>query len=1122
MKKLVKVRIINWHYFYNTTFTLDQVNFLTGQNAAGKSTLIDAMQVVLLGDTSGRQFNKAASEKAGRTLKGYLKGEIGDDGEGSFKYLRNGRFSSYIVLEWYDDVNDSYFCTGIVFDIFEDSSEEHHFFILQDKIPQNDFCSLNVPMSYKQLNEYFALNYRPTEYWFADTNAQYQEKIKDVFGGIKDKYFSLFKKAVSFTPITNIEQFLTEYVCDVPSEINVESMRNNIQQYKRLEIEADNMKVKISRLEEIHRYYEDFKQKKLELNLASYISKRLTYQVYLNTISNLQNDVASSEARLNEIVKELEQIEDNLSQLRKTKDNLIAQKVSSGAYQLTTELANAKESTERKINEIEDNLITVRANFTSYIVNFGSAAKNIKTLASTIKENRIYNRFKKDIDLLIESSDNMINKSEEFKNVFDSLENMDSNVVLSFQDAITKFKESVLDVSLNIRGELADLISSHNFAKQQVADMRNGGKMYDYQLTRLRSELEHRLSDYYNKQVKVYIYADLVDIKTPKWIKAVEGYLNTQKLSLFVDEEYYETAYRVFKDICKNLNYYRTILVDSEKLRKANIHADGNSLAEEIITDHRGARDYSNYLLGRLAKCETFKEARESGRGVTPDCDLYQGYAGQSIPPKNYQYPLIGRKVSQDVLRTKQLEIDENESLISLLRTLNDTLTSVNKLAQLNPYEVTQASKVFEDAATIPGLKENLARYEEELANSGSIEVSQIENRIIKIDQDIKNLEDDRQALHIERGSLQSNIRMINEEKIPQQIEHSNLVLSEIKDSFDSRFVEEIALPKFNEELQSGRSLVAIRQDYEDLFVRSQNAIRRQFNSLNELRREYCLTYKLSYDITKETNDDFENDLVVLRDVKLPEYQGKIIDAYNKATKEFKDDFIFKLKTSIETVRNQIDDLNEALKDAQFGSDSYQFVVTPAPQYREYYDMITDDLLLSYGADENAYFEKYQEVMSSLFKLIGDVSTSKDQNSVLEQNVVKFTDYRTYLMFDMLVKKGEGKAYSLAKNIKKQSGGETQTPFYVSILASFSQLYRIRQSGTLSNCIRLVIFDEAFSKMDSTRIIESIKILKNFGLQVILSAPSEKVSDLSKIVDKTLLVNRHNSRSFVDPFEIRK
>ena len=46
MKLLKKIRIINWHYFYKVSFDLDQVNFLTGQNAAGKSTLIDAMQIV--------------------------------------------------------------------------------------------------------------------------------------------------------------------------------------------------------------------------------------------------------------------------------------------------------------------------------------------------------------------------------------------------------------------------------------------------------------------------------------------------------------------------------------------------------------------------------------------------------------------------------------------------------------------------------------------------------------------------------------------------------------------------------------------------------------------------------------------------------------------------------------------------------------------------------------------------------------------------------------------------------------------------------------------------------------------------------------------------------------------
>ena len=314
MKLLKRVRIINWHYFYNVEFDVDQVNFLTGQNAAGKSTLIDAMQVVLLGDTSGRIFNKAANEKSGRTLKGYLKGEIGDDGAGSFRYLRNGRFSSYIVLEWYDDTEDKSFCTGIVFDIYDDSSEEHHFFVYQDKILENGFVSNGIPMSYKQLSEYFQIYYKPGQYYFADSNAQYQQKIKDVFGGLKDKYFSLFKKAVSFTPITNIEQFLTEYVCDVPSEINVESMRANIQQYKRLEIEADNMQVRINRLSEIHNFYEEYAKRKMENKLASYISKRITYQVYLNNIQNLQKDISKAETRLVEIASELNAIESQIQE----------------------------------------------------------------------------------------------------------------------------------------------------------------------------------------------------------------------------------------------------------------------------------------------------------------------------------------------------------------------------------------------------------------------------------------------------------------------------------------------------------------------------------------------------------------------------------------------------------------------------------------------------------------------------------------------------------------------------------------------------------------------------------------------------------------------------------------
>ena len=129
------MKLINCHDFWNQTIEFQPLVFLTGLNGSGKSTLIDAMQVLLLGDTSGRFFNKAATEKSSRTLKGYLKCELGDAEDGGFRYLRNGRFTSYIAMEFYDDVNKSSFTFGIVFDVFPDGGVDHRFFCLDDKMP---------------------------------------------------------------------------------------------------------------------------------------------------------------------------------------------------------------------------------------------------------------------------------------------------------------------------------------------------------------------------------------------------------------------------------------------------------------------------------------------------------------------------------------------------------------------------------------------------------------------------------------------------------------------------------------------------------------------------------------------------------------------------------------------------------------------------------------------------------------------------------------------------------------------------------------------------------------------------------------------------------------------------
>ena len=76
MKKLKKILLINWLYFSKELIEVGDINFLTGKNGAGKSTVIDALQIVLLGETNSRNFNQAANEKSQRSLEGYLRADM--------------------------------------------------------------------------------------------------------------------------------------------------------------------------------------------------------------------------------------------------------------------------------------------------------------------------------------------------------------------------------------------------------------------------------------------------------------------------------------------------------------------------------------------------------------------------------------------------------------------------------------------------------------------------------------------------------------------------------------------------------------------------------------------------------------------------------------------------------------------------------------------------------------------------------------------------------------------------------------------------------------------------------------------------------------------------------------
>jgi uncharacterized protein YPO0396 len=164
---------------------------------------------------------------------------------------------------------------------------------------------------------------------------------------------------------------------------------------------------------------------------------------------------------------------------------------------------------------------------------------------------------------------------------------------------------------------------------------------------------------------------------------------------------------------------------------------------------------------------------------------------------------------------------------------------------------------------------------------------------------------------------------------------------------------------------------------------------------------------------------------------------------------------------------------------------------------------------------------KYKNEIADLFTIITGGGEGKQERDDYEKRVQTFTDYRAYLSFDLEVTNSEGESQRLSRTMGKKSGGETQTPFYIAVLASFTRLYRIDRDRKAS-AARLILFDEAFSKMDSERIASSIDLLRKFRFQVILSAPSDKIGDIALLADRNLLVYRDKKNSSVFPFDPRK
>ncbi|HET9221280.1 MAG TPA: SbcC/MukB-like Walker B domain-containing protein, partial [Roseiflexaceae bacterium] len=337
-----------------------------------------------------------------------------------------------------------------------------------------------------------------------------------------------------------------------------------------------------------------------------------------------------------------------------------------------------------------------------------------------------------------------------------------------------------------------------------------------------------------------------------------------------------------------------------------------------------------------------------------------------------------------------------------------------------------------------------------------------------------------------------------------QQAEETRARFRQAVPAAEERLAERLAQPDLAEALRNAENTA---RNYET-------------RSANELERliETASGYNTRFQFAALPNDVDERryaaELDRLLATELPHYAERIAQAQTEAEEELREHVLHRLREQILQARQKLAWINDALEQLTFHGDRYRFRAQPSEDARHYYELINDSQLLGGGSlFESDFYQRHKATFDEFYERL----TRTPQSDTERREQDRLIDYRRYLSYDIEVTHANGQVSRLSRIMGQTSGGETQTPFYLTIAASFVQLYRIGERNSRPT-IRLVAFDEAFSKMDQNRIGATLDLFQQFGLQIITATPLERCEYLVPKMCTSLVLSALSDGVWVEPY----
>ena len=653
--------------------------------------------------------------------------------------------------------------------------------------------------------------------------------------------------------------------------------------------------------------------------------------------------------------------------------------------------------------------------------------------------------------------------------------------------------------------------------KRLVDDMKHNRKPYEENLRSARTALSQQLSDRYGTTVRVQIFADLFDVQEEEWKNAIEGRMGRLKRSLITEPQYAHEAAVLFR----NMKQYENVdLINSKAIADSEPDCLEGSLYDAVKTEDAYVDVCLKRYLGHIMKCRSVEELEQVRDGVTPDCYSYSNFIFRHLKKKDYTTrACIGRRVSKARLTEYENDVEDLSRQETELDHLLRRLKAAREFECLKdePSHYVKLSKAGAELAKVNKTKKELEEVIRFLREGAYKELEEKEQALKKQVRDIQTEIDEVQT---ELAKLTSRYGQLSGENESRRQQLEEKLQGYIANEELEQEVWEL-LKK-----QSGQSVINRKKaEIADLADKEQE----QAERLQMARNKYILAYPASeFSGAEKSNEAYEKLLERYRTDFEPAYEEEFEKKCASIYKSLRENVIATIHGDIKAAKRHAYEINRLLRETNFSDSTYQIKIEPAKNENgQFFDMLMAEELDSKNLDnagidgqisfgEDAFYQKYEQKI----KLLTDkFMPPKDEDEHLRaqkrKEMEQYADYRNYLSFSMFEQVTDEHGNVIRENFVddmagRDSGGEGQNPKYVALLAGFAMLYM--QQSKRDSKIKLVLLDEAFSKMDQERSAVCLKYARKMDLQLIVCVPDERLQSLIRNVDCVYGFRRFKNR----------